>query len=128
MVYFQIKNPNLGKFLRALDWKMLIILWPFGTFYGHFGYFMTIWYISSGFGFMHQEKSGLTGFEPGSFCFLTGCDGHFQGILYILEMAVRFLKKSKRQHLFRPVVPSVTSCRPADPYSSYLITNVHTYR
>jgi hypothetical protein len=24
MVSFQIKNPNLGKFWRALDWKMLI--------------------------------------------------------------------------------------------------------
>jgi hypothetical protein len=45
-VYFQTKNPNLGKFYRAFDWKMLIyfmtilehftdiwdILWPFGTF------------------------------------------------------------------------------------------------
>jgi hypothetical protein len=29
MVCFQTKNPNLGKFWRALDWKMLI-------------YFMTI--------------------------------------------------------------------------------------
>jgi hypothetical protein len=27
-------------------------------FYGHLGYFMTIWYILSGFGIMHQEKSG----------------------------------------------------------------------
>jgi hypothetical protein len=24
MVYFQAKNPNLGKFWRALDWKMLL--------------------------------------------------------------------------------------------------------
>jgi hypothetical protein len=24
MVYFQNKNPNLGKFWRALGWKMLI--------------------------------------------------------------------------------------------------------
>jgi hypothetical protein len=24
MVYFQTKNPNLGKFWRALDWKMLV--------------------------------------------------------------------------------------------------------
>jgi hypothetical protein len=24
MVYFQTKNPNLGKYLWALDWKMLI--------------------------------------------------------------------------------------------------------
>jgi hypothetical protein len=35
MVYFQTKNPNLGKFWRALDLKMLIFLWPFEIFYGH---------------------------------------------------------------------------------------------
>jgi hypothetical protein len=34
MVYFQTKNPNLGKFWRALVWKMLI-------------YFMDIWNIST---------------------------------------------------------------------------------
>jgi hypothetical protein len=63
MVYFQIKNPNLGKFCWALDWKMfylfyapseyftvLINLCPFGIFYGHSGYFMTIWYILCPFG------------------------------------------------------------------------------
>jgi hypothetical protein len=39
MVYFQTKDPNLGKFLRTLDWKMLIdflaiwnILMTFVTF------------------------------------------------------------------------------------------------
>jgi hypothetical protein len=26
MVYFQTKNPNLGKFWSALDWKVLIYL------------------------------------------------------------------------------------------------------
>jgi hypothetical protein len=30
MVYFQTKNPNLAKYWRALEWKMLV-------------YFMTIW-------------------------------------------------------------------------------------
>jgi hypothetical protein len=30
MVYFQTKNPNLGKFLGSLEWKKLV-------------YFMTIW-------------------------------------------------------------------------------------
>jgi hypothetical protein len=58
LVYFQIKNPNLGKFWRALDWKMFgmlkyfraiwNILRPFGIFYDH----------SSGFGILLQEKSG----------------------------------------------------------------------
>jgi hypothetical protein len=42
MVYFQTKTPNLGKFLRVLQWKMLVyfmdswsILRPIGIFYGH---------------------------------------------------------------------------------------------
>jgi hypothetical protein len=65
MVCFQTKNPNLGKFWRALDWKMFIyfmaicnILWRLGIFYD-------IWYILysfgalfSGFCVMYQEKSG----------------------------------------------------------------------
>jgi hypothetical protein len=29
-----------------------------GIFYGHLGYFETIWCIFSGFGIVHQEKSG----------------------------------------------------------------------
>jgi hypothetical protein len=37
MVYFQTKNPNLGKFGRVLQWKMLV-------------YFMAIWYILRSFG------------------------------------------------------------------------------
>jgi hypothetical protein len=32
MVYFYTKNPNLGKFWRTLEWKMLV-------------YFMTVWNI-----------------------------------------------------------------------------------
>jgi hypothetical protein len=43
MVYFQAKNSNLGKFWRALDWKMLIyymamwnILQTFEICYDHF--------------------------------------------------------------------------------------------
>jgi hypothetical protein len=37
MVCFQNKNPNLGKFWRALEWKMLL-------------YFMVIWNILRSFG------------------------------------------------------------------------------
>jgi hypothetical protein len=40
MAYFQTKNPNLGKFWRAWDWKSLVysmttwnISWPLGIFY-----------------------------------------------------------------------------------------------
>jgi hypothetical protein len=50
MVYFQTKNPNLGKFWRVLQWKMYAnvvairsILQPFGIF--------------SLFGMLYQEKS-----------------------------------------------------------------------
>jgi hypothetical protein len=55
MVYFQTKNPNLGKFCRALEWKMSVyflaignILRPMGIVYGHwvilrlFGIFFTV--------------------------------------------------------------------------------------
>jgi hypothetical protein len=41
MVSFQTKNPNLGKFWRALEWKRLVffmenwIFWPFYHFNGH---------------------------------------------------------------------------------------------
>jgi hypothetical protein len=65
MVYFQTKNPNLGKFLRALDWKRLIyfmaswnILLSFGKFYDHLLHFALIRYIFSSFGITNQEKSG----------------------------------------------------------------------
>jgi hypothetical protein len=51
MVYFQNKNPNLGKFWRTLDWKMLIyfmtiwnILEKFGIFYDHLVHFCQFWY------------------------------------------------------------------------------------
>jgi hypothetical protein len=65
MVSFQTNNPNLGKFWRALDGKILIyfmaiwsILQPFGIFYDHLVQFVFIWYIFPGFGIMSQEKSG----------------------------------------------------------------------
>jgi hypothetical protein len=65
MVSFQTKNPNLGKFWRALDWKMLVyfmaiwnILQKFGIFYDHLVYFVVIWYIFPRFGILYQEKSG----------------------------------------------------------------------
>jgi hypothetical protein len=52
MVYLQAKNPNLGKFWRILQRKILVyfmsiryILRPFAIFYGHLVYFLVIWYI-----------------------------------------------------------------------------------
>jgi hypothetical protein len=54
MVSFQTKNPNFGKFSRALDWKMLtyfMAMWnflrTFGKFYDHLVHFELIWYIFS---------------------------------------------------------------------------------
>jgi hypothetical protein len=47
--YFQTKDPNLGKFWRVLQWKMLVyfmriwsILRQIGLFYAHLVYFMVI--------------------------------------------------------------------------------------
>jgi hypothetical protein len=52
MVYFQTKNINVGTYLKALDWKMLIyfmatwnILVISGKFYDHLVHFVLIWYI-----------------------------------------------------------------------------------
>jgi hypothetical protein len=65
MVCFQTKNPNLGKFWRVLQWKILApsmtiwsILRPLEIFYGHLVHFVVIWYISPRFGNLYQEKSG----------------------------------------------------------------------
>jgi hypothetical protein len=48
MVCFQTKNwVNLG---GSCDWKSWHNYWPFGLFYGHWKYFMAIWYILWSFG------------------------------------------------------------------------------
>jgi hypothetical protein len=51
MVCFQTENPNLGKFLRVLLWKILVYfmtIWsslrPFEILYGHLVYFVEIRY------------------------------------------------------------------------------------
>jgi hypothetical protein len=64
MVYFQTKNPYLGKFLRTFELKILVylkgilniyviwyMLWPFGNL-------VVLWYIYLRFGILCQEKSG----------------------------------------------------------------------
>jgi hypothetical protein len=45
MVYFQTKNPNLGKFWRALEWKLLVYFVGYLEYvdYCHFVHKMTIW-------------------------------------------------------------------------------------
>jgi hypothetical protein len=71
MVYFDTNNPNLDKFRRALEWKMLVcfktiwnllrsfgtpmyILWTFGLASRHLVYF-------SRFGKFEANKSGNPG-------------------------------------------------------------------
>jgi hypothetical protein len=58
MVYFQTQNPDLGKFWRALDWKILIFfmaIWSIlqlfdmfcafvSTLHGFLVYFFPFWY------------------------------------------------------------------------------------
>jgi hypothetical protein len=48
-VGFKTQNPNLGKFWRALEWKMLVyvmVIWNIlrsvGIFYGHLGIFSLV--------------------------------------------------------------------------------------
>jgi hypothetical protein len=52
VVYFQAKNPNLGKVCKVLQWKTLVfsmanlsILRPNGIFYGRWVHFVVIWHI-----------------------------------------------------------------------------------
>jgi hypothetical protein len=69
MVYFQTKNPNLGKFWRVLQSTILALEWKrFGIFYGHleytvpFGIFtyghLAIGDIFHRFGTLCPEKAG----------------------------------------------------------------------
>jgi hypothetical protein len=65
MGYFQTKNPNVGLFWRALDWKILIyfiaignILWTFGIFYDHLVHFVFILVHFVRFWYLATRKSG----------------------------------------------------------------------
>jgi hypothetical protein len=88
MVTFQTKNPNLGKFWRATDWKMLLyimaiwnILQTFGKFYDHLEHFVFIWCIFAGFGIVYQEKSGNPDSNPYRLQTLDSSSVTFQNIL-----------------------------------------------
>jgi hypothetical protein len=50
MVSFQTKNPNLDKFWRALDRKMLMYFMTIWNILQTLRYFMTIWYTLYSFG------------------------------------------------------------------------------
>jgi hypothetical protein len=78
MVCFQTKNPNLGKFWRVLEWKILVyfrtiwsILRQLEIFYGRLVYFVVAWYIFPRFGILYQEKSGNP--DPKYICIGGGC-------------------------------------------------------
>jgi hypothetical protein len=64
MVFFQTKNPNLGKFWKVMRLKIIVflailcILRPNGVFYDHSVHGVVIWYIFSRFGMLCREKSG----------------------------------------------------------------------
>jgi hypothetical protein len=65
MVQLQTKNPNLGKFWRLLQLKVLVyfmsiwsILRPFGRFYGHLVYCVVIWFIFPVLVCFYRAKSG----------------------------------------------------------------------
>jgi hypothetical protein len=45
IAYFQTKNPNLGKFWKALQWEMLVYVIATWSIYGHLVYFVALWYI-----------------------------------------------------------------------------------
>jgi hypothetical protein len=86
MVCFQTKNPNLGKFWRALEWKMLEyfmalfnILRSFGIFYGDLHSNVVIWCIFPRFGKLCQEKSGTP-------------DCHIHQLLLPLLLLIQFLR------------------------------------
>jgi hypothetical protein len=51
MAYFQTKNPNLDKYFRVFQWKMLVCFTAIGPYLRPFlVYFAAIWYILRLFG------------------------------------------------------------------------------
>jgi hypothetical protein len=68
---YKPENPNLGKFWRVLQWKILVGIF-YGYIFGQFSvhlvyfitrlvYFMVIWYMFPVFGIFYHEKSGNPG-------------------------------------------------------------------
>jgi hypothetical protein len=64
LVYFQTQIPNLSKYLRVIDWNMLLYFMPIGNIFWIFGLSMTIGTFCvhlvyfSGLSTTYQEKSG----------------------------------------------------------------------
>jgi hypothetical protein len=86
MADFQTQNPNLGKFWRALDWKMLIYL----------EYFTILWNILLSFGiFYYPLQGGQIGrlFTLGSGLKITEV-AHVSGLLFT-TVPVRYVILTK---------------------------------
>jgi hypothetical protein len=65
MVYFKTKYPSLGKFWRALEWKITVHFMAFLEYIsailyilGPLGNLMVSWYTFPHFVILYQEKSG----------------------------------------------------------------------
>jgi hypothetical protein len=64
MAYFQTKNPDLGKFWRVLQWKMLVFymaIWVYFIAIWYFcGHYVYLWLFGVFFryGMVYQAKSG----------------------------------------------------------------------
>jgi hypothetical protein len=65
MVHFQTQNPNVGKFWRALKWKMLVYFLAILNIFQPFGLSVVLWYIFSHLGVLFHEKSG----NPGTYAY-----------------------------------------------------------
>jgi hypothetical protein len=81
---FKTKNPNLGKFWRALDWKKWIyfmaisnMLWTFGIFYAHLVHLVLIWDIFPVL--VSWTKKNLATLLAKSFPGRPSCYYYFQG-------------------------------------------------
>jgi hypothetical protein len=68
MVYFQTKNPQLGKFRRVIGSKLLIrfhghleYFTDIWDFFDHLVHFVFIWYIISGFGICTKKNLATLG-------------------------------------------------------------------
>jgi hypothetical protein len=66
MVYFQTKNPDLGKIWRVLQLNELEYCMAIWSILQLFGIFMVFWHIFLRFGMLNQEKSGNPGQECSS--------------------------------------------------------------
>jgi hypothetical protein len=106
MVYFQSKNPNLGKFWRALDWKMLIYficrLEYFRTleiFYDHLVHFVLFGYIF--FRFLYHAPRKI--WQPWFFVTIFAAENQFPQNFYEV-----IFKRNSAQNIFSNSIGTTT--------------------